>query len=238
MVIIMFSTVTKINLNQEIASQITDSILQGKLMPGSKLPPERELSIMMNVNRNTLREALRKLEILGLLTIRQGDGIYVKDYKECGNLELLKIILRSGGTLAPVILKGILQIRKIVIPEMSALAAQNRSIDDLERIKAIIDNSTMNTAAKDLEIHRIIASAGGNLFYSFLLNFFNDTFIDYSHLYFSSQENRDKSNRFHKQIYSALKKGDAEKSRKIMLDILVYAERETLINPELNNDKT
>ncbi|NCC45366.1 MAG: FCD domain-containing protein [Clostridia bacterium] len=84
----------------------------------------------------------------------------------------------------------------------------------------------------------MIASAGGNLFYSFLLNFFNDTFMDYSHLYFSSQKNREKSSRFHKEIYSALKKRDAEKSRKVMLDILIYAERETLINPELNNDKT
>jgi GntR family transcriptional repressor for pyruvate dehydrogenase complex len=234
----MFSAVTKKNLNQEIASRITDNILQGKLKPGEKLPPERELSIMMNVNRNTLREALKKLEILGLLTIRQGDGIYIKDYKECGNLELLKIMLNTGGTISPVILKGILQIRRIVIPEMSALAAQNRSINDLEKIKALIDNSSMDISAKDLEIHRIIASAGGNLFYSFLLNFFNDTFIDYSHLYFSLQKNMEKSIRFHKEIYSALKKGDAEKSRKVMLDILIYAERETLINPELNNDKT
>lgn len=234
----MFSAVTKKNLNQEIASRITDSILQGRLKPGEKLPPERELSIMMNVNRNTLREALKKLEILGLLTIRQGDGIYIKDYKECGNLELLKIMLHTGGTLSPVILKGILQIRRIVIPEMSALAAQNRSINDLDKIKSLIDNSSLDISAKDLEIHRIIASAGGNLFYSFLLNFFNDTFIDYAHLYFSSEENRGKSSRFHKEIYSALKKGDAEKSRKVMLDILIYAERETLINPELKNDKT
>jgi GntR family transcriptional repressor for pyruvate dehydrogenase complex len=233
----MFTAVAKKNLNEAIATQITDSILKGKLAPGDKLPPERELALVMNVNRNTLREALRKLEILGLLNIRQGDGIYIKDYKECGNLELLKIILSAGGTLSPVILKGILQIRRIVIPEMSALAAQNRSINDLEKIKSIIDNRSMDVAEKDLEIHRAIASAGGNLFYSFLLNFFNDTFIDYSHLYFSSQENREKSGRFHKQIYSALKKGDPEKSRKIMLDILIYAERETLINKELNNDK-
>jgi len=233
----MFTAVAKKNLNEAIATQITDSILKGKLAPGDKLPPERELALVMNVNRNTLREALRKLEILGLLNIRQGDGIYIKDYKECGNLELLKIILNAGGTLSPVILKGILQIRRIVIPEMSALAAQNRSINDLEKIKSIIDNRSMDVAEKDLEIHRAIASAGGNLFYSFLLNFFNDTFIDYSHLYFSSQENREKSGRFHKQIYSALKKGEPEKSRKIMLDILIYAERETLINKELNNDK-
>ena len=234
----MFTAVTKKNLNEAIATQITDSILKGKLAPGDKLPPERELALVMNVNRNTLREALRKLEILGLLNIRQGDGIYIKDYKECGNLELLKIILSAGGTLSPVILRGILQIRRIVIPDMSALAAQNRSINDVEKIKSIIDNKSMDLGEKDLEIHRTIASAGGNLFYSFLLNFFNDTFIDYSHLYFSSQENREKSIRFHKQIYTALKKGDPEKSRKVMLDILIYAERETLINPELNNDKT
>lgn len=234
----MFTVVTKKNLNEEIAAQITDSILKEKLSPGDKLPPERELAALMNVNRNTLREALRKLEILGLLTIRQGDGIYVKNYRECGNLELLKIILRSGGSLSPVILQGILHIRRIVIPEMAALAAVNISNDEIEKIKSIIDNGNLNTAEQDLEIHRAIASASGNLFYSFFLNFFNDTFMEYSHLYFKNSSNSKKSAAFHRHIYTALKGRDSDKCRKLMLDILLYAEDQTLKNMELKHDQT
>ena len=232
----MFTAVTKKNLNEEIAAQITDSILKGKLEPGAKLPPERELAALMNVNRNTLREALRKLEILGLLTIRQGDGIYIKNYRECGNLELLKIILRSQGPLTPVILQGILHIRRIVLPEMAVLAAENADDEELDGIKTIIENSEITVAEQDLGIHRVIASASGNLFYSFLLNFFNDTFIEYSDLYFSKPDNIKKSSRFHKQIFTALKNKDSDKCRKLMLDILLYAEHQILKNMELKHD--
>ena len=232
----MFTVITRKNLNQEITARITESILNGKLKPGEKLPPERELAALMNVNRNTLREGLRKLEILGLLNIRQGDGIYIKDYRDCGNLELLKILLRSQGSLSPVILKGILEIRRIVIPEMAALAAVNANDEELRKIKDILETNSITIAEQDLAIHRVIASASGNLFYSFFLNFFNDTFMEYSHLYFSDINNAEKSSRFHKQIFNALKKNDSLKCRKLMLDILLYAEHQTLKNLELTHD--
>jgi DNA-binding FadR family transcriptional regulator len=51
--------------------------------------------LQLNVNRHTLREALRKLDALDLVSIRQGDGIYVRDFRESGNLELLKYLLFS-----------------------------------------------------------------------------------------------------------------------------------------------
>lgn len=232
----MFSAVTKKNLNEEIVTQLTDSILKGKLAPGDKLPPERELALVMNVNRNTLREALRKLEILGLLTIRQGDGIYIKNFKESGNLELLKIILRSEGYLSPVILKGILHIRRIVTPEMALLAAKNISDEEMKKINEIIDNTGITVAEQDLEIHKIIASASGNLFYSFLLNFFNDTFMEYSDLYFSDPVNIKKSSRYHRQIFTALKNKDSDRCRKLMLDILLYAEHQILKKMESADD--
>lgn len=232
----MFSAVTKKNLNEEIVTQITNNILNGKLKPGDKLPPERELALVMKVNRNTLREALRKVEILGLISIKKSDGIYIKNYRESGNLELLKIILHSEGSLSPVILEGILHIRRIVIPEMAALAAKTISNEDLVKIKEIIESNSFSIVEQDLEIHKLIASASGNLFYSFLLNFFNDTFIEYSHFYFSDDNNKKKSSRFHRQIFTALKNKDSDKCKKLMLEILLYAERQTLKEMELKDD--
>ena len=232
----MFSEITKKTLNEEIAAQLINRILNEKLKPGDKLPPERELALVMKVNRNTLREALRKLEILGLISIKKSDGIYIKNYKESGNLELLKIILQTGGSLSPVILEGILHIRRIVIPEMASLAAKNISNEEIIKIPEIIENTSLTIAEKDLEIHKIIASASGNLFYSFLLNFFNDTFMEYSHLYFSEDNNIKKSSLFHRQIFTALKNRDSDKCKKLMLDILLYAEHQTLKKMELKHD--
>jgi GntR family transcriptional regulator len=68
-------------LYNQIAESLLDQIESGRLAPGSRLPPERELSEMLQVNRMTLRQALQLLERQGLVIRRQGDGTYVADPK-------------------------------------------------------------------------------------------------------------------------------------------------------------
>ena len=66
-------------LYSQIAERLTDRIKAGKLAIGSRLPPERELSQALGVNRMTLRQAVHMLETQGLLVRRQGDGTYVAE---------------------------------------------------------------------------------------------------------------------------------------------------------------
>ncbi len=65
----------------QIAESLFDQIESGELSPGDKLPPERELSEALNVNRLTLRRALHILEAQGLLVRRRGDGTYIAEPK-------------------------------------------------------------------------------------------------------------------------------------------------------------
>ena len=57
---------------EEIAAQIRELVAQGRLKPGDRLPPERELAVRFHVSRNTLREALRALELAGMIELRKG----------------------------------------------------------------------------------------------------------------------------------------------------------------------
>ncbi len=75
----------------QIAESLSDRIESGELKPGERLPPERELSETLKVNRMTLRQALHNLETQGLLVRRQGDGTYVAESK----------IERQAGKLVP-----------------------------------------------------------------------------------------------------------------------------------------
>ncbi len=75
----MLKPVEKQRVAEEITEQLRSLILTGQYPPGSKLPPERELSKRLKVNRASLREALKKLEHLGLVRIRQGDGTRVTE---------------------------------------------------------------------------------------------------------------------------------------------------------------
>lgn len=230
----MFIEVNKKNLSDEVASQIISRIISGALIPGEKLPPEREVSEKMNVNRHTLREALRKLESLGLLSVRQGDGIYIKDYKDSGNLELLKHILYQKKDKTSAALKDILEIRRIISPEMAEKAALNRTDDDIAALQEIIA-SNKSVIEKDLAIHQAIARAGNNILYIFILNFFNDIFKDFGQVYFAAEENQKATSRFHTEITKAVIAGDTKSAKKIMNEVIIYAEKK--IMPYLEKNK-
>lgn len=232
----MFTVVNKKNLSDEIGDQIISRILSGILNPGEKLPPERDMSLQMNVNRHTLREALRKLETLGLISIRQGDGIYVRDFRESGNLELLKHILYLRKDITSDILKNILEIRRFISPEMAYRAAQNRSDDEAEQLKLLL-NQELPIEEKDLAIHQSIARGSGNILYIFILNFFNDIFRDFGNLYFSFKENRTASEKFHKNIVKAINEKNPDSAKRIMNDILIYAENIIIKYMEKKNEK-
>ncbi|HOP63547.1 MAG TPA: FadR/GntR family transcriptional regulator [Spirochaetota bacterium] len=232
----MFSTVNKKSLNEEIGNQIISKILSGVLLPGDKLPPERDMSLQMNVNRHTLREALKRLELLGLVSIRQGDGIYVRDFRESGNLELLKHILYLRKDITSDILKNILEIRRFISPEMAYSAARNRSDEEAEKLIEILEKD-IPTAEKDLAIHQSIARGSGNILYIFILNFFNDIFRDFGNLYFSFEENRKASEKFHKDIVKAITEKNPDSAKKITKDIIVYAENIIVKYMEKQNEK-
>ena len=68
----MFKKAKQTRVFQDVVEQVQDAILNGKLKPGSKLPPERALKDMFNTSRGTLREALRVLEQKGLIDIKLG----------------------------------------------------------------------------------------------------------------------------------------------------------------------
>jgi GntR family transcriptional repressor for pyruvate dehydrogenase complex len=218
--------VTKSRLHEDIVSQIQKKILTGKFPAGDKLPSERELATTFNVNRATVREALKKLELLGLIEILHGDGIYVNDYLKSGNLELFKAIVYMDEIISIEVLRNILDIRKILVPEMAFCAAKNRGANDLRDLKEIVysDVQAGSIPERDLAVHHSIARASKNLLYIFMLNFFNQIFRDFGYLYFDDPRNVKRTKKFHRDIYEAIDKGEAPNARRIMREVLMYVE--------------
>ncbi|HDP81455.1 MAG TPA: FadR family transcriptional regulator [Spirochaetes bacterium] len=218
--------VVKSRLHEGIVRQIQRKIIAGEFAIGQKLPPEREVAASLNVNRATLREALKKLEMQGLVEIRHGDGIYVRNYLESGNLELFRAMIYMNDVISIDLLKDILDIRKIIVPEMAEAAANRRSESELHKLEeAVAGANTPSMLERDLLVHHIIALASGNMFYTFILNFFNQLFRDYGYLYFSSAENQERSAKFHRDIFRAIKTRQGEKAKKIMRVVLEYTEQ-------------
>lgn len=213
-------------LPDEIADRLIAKIIAREIKPGEKLPTERDLAEALRVNRSTIREALGKLESMELIEIRHGDGVYVKDYLESGSLDVARRLLFRDGLPDLTVLQNLADLRRILLPEMARLAAENRSAEDLRQLERIaLQSEAMPIAERDWRLHNIIARAGGNILFVILLNLFTRLLGRYAPLYFDREENAARSAAFHREIHQAIKDREPEKARKLALDIYVYSEQ-------------
>jgi GntR family transcriptional repressor for pyruvate dehydrogenase complex len=129
------------NLTNRIFAELRRQILKGELIPGERLPGERELAQKYDTNRNTLREAVRRLEQLHLVTVRHGQGVTVSDFRKTGTLELLAPFIESGPDLAEVthILEDLLPARLVFIEFTTRLAVRRATDADHERLADITE---------------------------------------------------------------------------------------------------
>jgi len=121
-----------------------------KLKPGEKLPSERELSDTMNIDRTSLRVALKQLEAMQLLEIRRGDGIYVKDFVKHAGIDFLRVLFSSTNSPEDELDADMFMLDEfwewwiIQFPEMIRLAAQRVSSRDLKELSDAIDKELEN----------------------------------------------------------------------------------------------
>ncbi len=121
----------KTRVDQTVQALISH-IAKNQLKPGDKLPNEYELCNLLEVGRNTMREALRVLASRNILTIKQGAGTFVAQ-----NTGLIEDPLGFSFTSNPdKLVDDLMQIRIIVEPKIAALAAQNATDED---IQALVD---------------------------------------------------------------------------------------------------
>ena len=130
-----------------------------------KLPPERLMAKKLGVSRPSVREAYSALEIAGILESRAGSGTYVKSIN-IDNFNLRKIEDISSKEESPF---DLLEVRRIVEPEIVALAAKNASIEKvkelekiLERMKEELKRNNIYSIETDAEFHMAIARASDN----------------------------------------------------------------------------
>ena len=153
-----FEAISTQRLYQKVAGQIAGLIRAGELQLGSRLPPERDLSKQLGVSRPTVREAMIALELSGLVEVRTGSGIYVK-----GSGSDPSFSFDAGPSPFE-----ILSARKLIEPEIAALAAESISKAELQVLRetlaglgsAIEDHTT--SLGPDRDFHTIIATATGN----------------------------------------------------------------------------
>ena len=92
---ILLKPIRRVRLYENAVDQIQTLILRKKYTPGDRLPSERSLAQQFHISRHSLREALRILDVMGLIEIKVGDGIYVKEVNFLPYIESLNFSLKT-----------------------------------------------------------------------------------------------------------------------------------------------
>ena len=122
-------------LYEEIVQQFHALIRQGALQHGDRLPSERELSEQFKVSRSSVREAIRSLELQGLVVSRRGSGTFINTENLDAALDLVAANL-NGGAAA---LQDVFEMRHLMEPHIAALAAQRATGEEVARLGEILE---------------------------------------------------------------------------------------------------
>jgi GntR family transcriptional repressor for pyruvate dehydrogenase complex len=138
MPVVSFRAPARRRLHEDVAEQLRDAILDGRFAAGTKLPPERDLAVEFRVNRTSVREAIKVLEGLGLVVVRQGDGATVRALADA-SLEVLGPMIFHGGRVDHDLVADMHEVLRPLLLEMGRLAIARRRPQDLDRIRALRD---------------------------------------------------------------------------------------------------
>src|SRR3954468_5070837 len=118
-----------------VFAQLSEEILSGRYSAGEKLPTQRKLAAELGVTMTALREALKRLEQLGLVEVRQGDAMRVTDWRARGGLDVIAHVLFAAGGLDRDTLRHLMEARRLMLAESARLAARRRDDDQAQRLE-------------------------------------------------------------------------------------------------------
>jgi GntR family transcriptional regulator, transcriptional repressor for pyruvate dehydrogenase complex len=151
------------DLTVRLIASFKELLSQGVVRPGSRLPPERELAGRFGVSRASLRQALKVLEIMGVISQRIGDGTYVNETAAQIFMHPMQLLV----LLDSISLEELFETRMMVEPEIAARAAERAKSQDLVNLRAALNKMKNALDAEthiegDLAFHSAILEASGN----------------------------------------------------------------------------
>lgn len=211
-----FEVIRRRKVYEAVAEQIERLILR-KLKPGDKLPSERELADMLHVSRSSIRDAIRSLELMGLVEPRQGAGTIVCEPIDPSIKPFAKALKHRQELVGE-----LLDFRKMLEPPLAARAAKHASLDEISEMEETLLRQEAKIAAgqpgiaEDAEFHYRIALASGNNVVLKVLDLVIDLLSDTRQRALQVPGRPQKSLAGHRRILAAIKRRDGEAANSAM----------------------
>lgn len=214
--------IARVSLTATVVSRLQEQIQNGVLKPGDKLPSERELMASLGVGRSTMREALQSLAMMNLIEIIPGRGSFVSGDQDGAIRYLLSTARRSEEDSV----RELLEFRRFLECEISALAAQRRTESDLDRLQLALQNTQramdngQNILEQDLEFHSALADAAHNFVLKRVYRSTSDLLRYVRTKTMHVAETDIRAIRYHTAIFEAVLRQDPERARQDMSEHL------------------
>jgi GntR family transcriptional repressor for pyruvate dehydrogenase complex len=205
-----FEPMEKHSLSDRLAREIKTSIQAGTFARGDRLPAIMEMARRFGVGHPTIREALKKLEAMGIVEIRHGSGVYVTRSEEV-------LVLASPDYSGRVTKKLLLDLIRARIPlemQSAAEAVRNASPDHLREMRRLLVSARLNLGddaklnSLNMGFHHQVAQASGNTVLAQILNVLHELFADEQRLILSIFGSRERDHEEHLSILEALEQRD------------------------------
>ena len=224
-------------LYEDIVQEFSSLIRQGVLKPGERLPSERVLADQLQVSRSSVREALRSLELQGLVISKRGSGTFINT----DNLESMVALLASTLTSGADTLKHIFEMRHMLEPQIAALAAQRANKQEVAELESILEEQVKEIADggtgvdSDTAFHFAMASATHNSALVKVVSAVEDILRRSRNQSLQEPGRPQRSLASHREILGMIHSGDAAGARRAMEYHLTTVEPENLTSDEPTN---
>lgn len=199
------------DLTKRLIRRFRELVAEGIFTPGAKLPPERLLAGRFGVNRTSLRHALTALEFMGIVSRRVGDGTYLSaDSRRMLNVPMEFLVLVEG-----ISFHDLMEARIILEPPLAWRAATRGTPDQIAAIHAAVNQMEASgghvaqLVEADVEFHEAVAAASGNVTCRRMFAAIHKALMQLITHNARGEEYRRKVRR-HRQIYTAIRRGDAD----------------------------
>jgi GntR family transcriptional regulator, transcriptional repressor for pyruvate dehydrogenase complex len=178
----MMPQLPRTSLPEQVFRSLVADVVSGLYAPGERLPAQRALAEELGVNLASVREGVKRLEQLGLVETRHGDGMRVRDWRARGGLDVLIHAVASAGALDASLMREVFEARRLLLAEASALAAERRTEAEAALLARLADelrreSDDATAQGLDLAFMTTVIGAARNLVLALIANSIRDVYL-------------------------------------------------------------
>ncbi|MCR4728260.1 MAG: FadR family transcriptional regulator [Lachnospiraceae bacterium] len=172
----LFSEINVKSVKESFTDDMLHKIISGRLKPGDRLPPEREIAAETGISRSVVNQSLLQLESMGFVQIKPRHGTVVADFMKNPTPQSIDVLMRYGSSdISEDLLLNMVDFRILIEKESAKLACTNAYESTLEKMEELLDlmgRSAEESAKAQYAFHYRLTQASGNLFLSVIFSGF------------------------------------------------------------------